>query len=355
MVQGLRTELDHTEAGSFAVQAISLCAMRSSFPLRSLLVPLALVLCAGAPLPGQPTGDRLTAEAYIEQWKAVAVRKMKEHGIPASITLAQGLLESGNGNSKLAREANNHFGIKCTPDWTGGKSYHDDDQKNDCFRKYKDAAQSYEDHAKFLQKPRYAALFELKPTDYEGWAKGLKKAGYATDPAYPQKLIALIERYRLHELDRGVDVSYASTKPAAPTPAGPRSSGRGRTSASETIVIGGGRSVDLFEGRIKFVRAKAGDTYRSIADDLEMTYGLLARWNDADRNAPLSEGQRVYIQPKRAASRTTAVHVAKEGESLWGVSQQYGVKLDKLARYNGLPRDARLEAGQQVQLRKPQR
>ncbi|MEZ4756187.1 MAG: glucosaminidase domain-containing protein [Flavobacteriales bacterium] len=315
-----------------------------------LLATLAMVCCSAASVPGQPDGDRLTAEAYIELWKAVAVRKMQEHGIPASITLAQGLLESGNGNSKLAREANNHFGIKCTPDWTGGKSYHDDDKNNDCFRKYRDAAQSYEDHAKFLLRPRYAALFELKPTDYEGWAKGLKKAGYATDPAYPQKLIALIERYRLHELDRGVDVRYAST-----TPTGQRTSGRGRASAAETITIGAGRQVDRFEGRIKFVRAKAGDTYRSIADDLEMTHGMLARWNDADRNAPLAEGQRVYIQPKRNASKSAGVHVAKEGESLWGVSQQYGVKLARLAQYNGVAPDARLEAGQRVNLRKPRR
>ena len=117
--------------------------------LRSLVGVFILLLCSSLDLPGQPDGERLTAEQYIEQWKEVAVRKMKEHGIPASITLAQGLLESGNGNSKLAREANNHFGIKCTPDWTGGKSYHDDDKKDDCFRKYKDAAQSYEDHAKF--------------------------------------------------------------------------------------------------------------------------------------------------------------------------------------------------------------
>ena len=199
--------------------------------LRSLVGVFILLLCSSLDLPGQPDGERLTAEQYIEQWKEVAVRKMKEHGIPASITLAQGLLESGNGNSKLAREANNHFGIKCTPDWTGGKSYHDDDKKDDCFRKYKDAAQSYEDHAKFLQKPRYASLFELKPTDYEGWARGLKKAGYATDPAYPQKLISLIERYRLNDLDRGVDVTYKpAPKPEAkpaPTRTGRRSGGGG--------------------------------------------------------------------------------------------------------------------------------
>jgi hypothetical protein len=152
--------------------------------LKTLLLAVVAVLSTALSAPGQPGTDRITAEQYIEQWKAVAVKKMKEHGIPASITLAQGLLESGNGNSELARKANNHFGIKCTPDWTGGKSYHDDDAKNECFRKYNDAAQSYEDHAKFLQRSRYASLFELKPTDYKGWAHGLKKAGYATADIY---------------------------------------------------------------------------------------------------------------------------------------------------------------------------
>jgi LysM repeat protein len=278
---------------------------------------------------------------------------MKEHGIPASITLAQGLLESGNGNSELARNANNHFGIKCTPDWTGGKSYHDDDAKNECFRKYKDAAQSYEDHAKFLQRSRYASLFELKPTDYKGWAHGLKKAGYATDPSYPQKLIGLIERYELYKLDQGVDVAYRPGKPAeqaAPSRQGKRPSGGG-----ETITIGAGRAVDTFEGRIKFVRARQGDSFRKLADELEMTHGMLARWNDMDKEASLAEGQVIFIQPKRAASKTSVKHVAKGGESLWGVSQQYGVKLAKLARYNGLSADAKLKEGQEVWLRKPQR
>ena len=330
-------------------------AMQPVNPLRASLGLAILLLCAAAPAPGQPEGDRLTAEQYIQQWKEVAVRKMKEHGIPASITLAQGLLESGNGNSKLAREANNHFGIKCTPDWTGGKSYHDDDKKDDCFRKYKDAAQSYEDHAKFLQKPRYASLFELKPTDYEGWAKGLKKAGYATDPAYPQKLIALIERYRLSDLDRGVDVSYRP-KEAAPKPApAPRTGRNNRGSGGDVITIGASRAIERFEGRIKFVRAKQGDTYRKLAEELEMTHGMLARWNDMDKEAALAEGQRVYIQPKRNASKTAATHTAKEGESLWGVSQQYGVKLAKLAQYNDLPENARLQEGQRIVLRKPKR
>lgn len=303
---------------------------------------------------GQPPSKQLTAEDYITQWKEVAVKKMKEHGIPASITLAQGLLESGNGNSLLARESNNHFGIKCTPDWNGGRSYHDDDARNECFRKYKDAAQSYEDHAKFLQRSRYAALFELKPTDYKGWAHGLKKAGYATDPRYPQKLIDLIERYQLHNLDLGVDVAYKPRSTPEAKPARGRDQHR-RTSEGEVLTIGAGRSVEVFEGRIKFVRAKSGDSFRKLAADLELTHGMLARWNDMDKEASLTEGQVIYIQPKRSASKSAETHIAHTGETLWGVGQQYGVKLGKLSKYNGLATDARLTEGQRIALRKPRR
>ena len=318
---------------------------------------LALALVVGqafVPLEGQP-GKPLTAEDYISQWKAVAIKKMKEHGIPASITLAQGLLESGNGNSVLARESNNHFGIKCTPDWTGGRTYHDDDKKDDCFRVYRDAAESYDDHAKFLQRSRYAALFELKSTDYKGWAHGLKKAGYATDPRYPQKLIDLIERYELHNLDVGVDVAYKPKPKTEERPTVRQVRGGRKPVGGEEITIGSGRAVDVFEGRIKFVRAKEGDSFRKLATDLEMTHGMLARWNDMDKESLLTEGQIIYIQPKRNASKTNAVHSAHTGETLWGVSQQYGVKLSKLAKYNGLATDARLTEGQRIALRKPSR
>ncbi len=321
--------------------------------LRTCSIAVLLTFSTVLVAEGQPNGPRLTPEDYIAQWKEVAVRKMKEHGIPASITLAQGLLESGNGNSKLARDGNNHFGIKCTPDWTGGKTYHDDDAKGECFRKYKDATQSYEDHAKFLQRQRYASLFELKPTDYKGWAHGLKKAGYATDPSYAPKLISLIERYELHKLDKGIDVTYKpSAKP--PTPASGKT-GKRPTQGGETITIGGGRAVDVFQGRIKYVRAKQGETFRTLARELEMTHGMLARWNDMDKEATLSDGQRIYIQPKRNAAKGAATHTARDGESLWSVSQEHGVKLARLAKYNGLPSDARLRAGQKVQLRKPKR
>ena len=312
---------------------------------RKFAVFVAGVLTLGAM--AQPPGERLSAEEYIALWKDVAVQKMQEHGIPASITLAQGLLESGNGNSELARKANNHFGIKCHSDWKGAKVYHDDDRRGECFRKYRDAAESFEDHSKFLMKPRYAGLFELRVTDYKGWAHGLRKAGYATDPRYPQKLIDLIERYRLNELDRGGEL--VARKPEHPSQRPAPSSKDG----GDVITIGGGREVEKFEGRIKFVRARAGDTFDGLARELELTPGMLARWNDLQRNSALGAGQRVYIQPKRNKSKSTSVHVARQGESLWGVGHLYGVKLDRLVKYNDLPPDAILQEGQRIHLRKP--
>lgn len=143
------------------------------------------------------------AEIYIEKFKNIAIQEMKIHGIPASITLAQGILESGSGNSRLAREANNHFGIKCTSDWTGGKILEDDDKEDDCFRVYQSAEESFRDHSEFLKRKRYAALFELEKNDYQGWANGLKAAGYATNPKYAELLISLVERYKLDRYDQG--------------------------------------------------------------------------------------------------------------------------------------------------------
>lgn len=144
----------------------------------------------------------LSGLAYIEQYKNIAITEMEQYGIPASIKLAQALLESGNGNSTLAREANNHFGIKCTPEWNGGKTYHDDDRRDDCFRVYQRVEDSFHDHSQFLLRKRYASLFELDKDDYKGWARGLKAAGYATNPKYADLLISLIERYQLYQYDR---------------------------------------------------------------------------------------------------------------------------------------------------------
>jgi flagellum-specific peptidoglycan hydrolase FlgJ len=144
---------------------------------------------------------KYNTQDYIEVYKSTAIQMMKKNGIPASIILAQGVLESANGNSELARNANNHFGIKCTSDWSGKTYTMDDDQKNECFRRYPSADASYKDHSDFLKRPRYAGLFRLGSDDYKGWAKGLKKAGYATNPKYPQLLINIIEKYKLYKLD----------------------------------------------------------------------------------------------------------------------------------------------------------
>ena len=161
----------------------------------------------------QSTAERIAR--YIEYFGPIAQKEMEAYHIPASITLAQGLLESGNGSGRLAREANNHFGIKCHGDWKGGRIYHDDDEKGECFRVYQNPKTSYRDHSLFLsQRQRYAFLFELNPNNYKAWARGLKKAGYATDPKYPQKLISLIERYALSDFDKKVKLKKRSPNPA---------------------------------------------------------------------------------------------------------------------------------------------
>ena len=308
-----------------------------------------------APLHAQAGNAEQTPTEYIAKWKDVAVKKMKEHGIPASITLAQGLLESRSGNSILATQGNNHFGIKCTPDWTGGKVFHDDDKKNDCFRKYRSADQSFEDHSKFLMRPRYARLFELKPTDYKGWAHGLKQCGYATDPRYPHKLIDIIERYKLDNLDRGVDVSYAS-KGAAPAKTSQKPSKHSGNRGDDNVVtIGNARPVELFDERIKFVRAKKGESVKDIANEIQQMPGMVANWNDLPKDARFEEGQVVYLQPKRNKSKLLESCIADSGETLWSISQRYGVKLKRLEKYNNMgPNDA-VTGGQKVWLQKPKK
>jgi flagellum-specific peptidoglycan hydrolase FlgJ len=206
-------------------------------------------------------------EAYVYEFKDVAVREMQLYRIPASITLAQGILESGSGKGRLAVEANNHFGIKCHSAWTGGRIYHDDDELQECFRKYKDASYSYRDHSLFLtERKRYAWLFDLPISDYKAWAKGLRKSGYATDKKYPQKLISLIERYELYKYDALV------TGEAPQVPNVPPKEIHG------TYVV------------------KAGDTLFSIAKKYDLSVEQLKSYNDLASNA-LSIGQLLKIQP----------------------------------------------------------
>ncbi len=290
--------------------------------------------------------SRMTRKQYIEKYNELAVKEMKRVGVPASITLAQGLLESGNGNSGLARKSNNHFGIKCHSDWKGKKVYHDDDRKGECFRKYKTVYQSYIDHSDFLTgKQRYASLFDLKLTDYKSWAKGLKKAGYATDPKYAHRLIDIIEENDLHRYDKGgafVKDNSRGDKPKV----------RRSSNDDFTIDTFGAHKVELNNG-VKYVTVEQGDSFEKISNEFGLKSWELYTYNDLQQNADINKSKHVYVQSKRnKAHRKHVSHRVKTGETLHYISQKYGVKMSRLYRYNNLDKSDRVTEGQIIQLRK---
>jgi LysM repeat protein len=265
---------------------------------------------------------------------------MLRSGVPASITLAQGMLESDNGNSTLAREANNHFGIKCHNDWKGQTIYHDDDRQGECFRKYKSAYESYQDHSDFLMSgSRYSFLFELEMTDYKGWARGLKKAGYATSPTYSDMLIRIIEENNLHQFD----LSGASEASA-------QKKRRTQNETSKSVSIS--REV-LVKNRVKYIIVKPEDTFRSLQEEFDLLPFEIYKYNDMARDQELKAGQVIYLQPKRnRAEYGSSWHTVKEGETLEQISQMYAVKPEKLYMKNLLVPGTPLHAGDKISLRK---
>lgn len=271
-------------------------------------------------------------QEYFDLYKDVAIEQMLLHKIPASITLAQGVLESGAGKSDLTRRTNNHFGIKCHG-WTGRKSYHDDDERDECFRAYDNAYQSYEDHSKFLvSSKRYARLFELKITDYKGWAKGLKACGYATSPTYAQKLIEIIELYGLSKYDKATSYNKYQTK---------------------QIVHGDLRPIYAFNKNY-YIQARRGDTFRSVAEDVGISYRKLARYNERDKNDQLEEGEIIWLKKKaRKAPKEykRCPHTVSAGESMYTISQQYGIRLKNLYKMNDLTPDYQIRVGDKLRLR----
>jgi len=293
--------------------------------------------------------QKMTAEQYINTWKDLAITEMKRSGIPASITLAQGLLESNNGNSRLAVVANNHFGIKCHG-WEGELIYHDDDHKDECFRHYNNAKDSYLDHTDFLMsRSRYVFLFEYKSTDYKSWAKGLRQAGYATDPKYPQKLIDLIERYRLHQYDTGVKVAKATSATSDPKKTAPKQASAWDDFASFNIE----RHPVKSNNRTDYIIAKTGDTYTSLSNELDLMPWQLPRYNEAKSTDELIEGQIVYLQPKRRkAERGNEIHTVREGETMYHVSQKYAVKVSRLYTLNRMEEGTQPKTGDVLNLRK---
>lgn len=287
---------------------------------------------------------KLTRQEYIEHYARLAIDEMNEFNIPASIILAQACLESSDGNSTLARISNNHFGIKCKAGWNGQTVNHDDDERNECFRKYDSPIESFRDHSRFLiESDRYQFLFAYEITDYKRWANGLKKAGYATDPNYPDRLIKIIEDFQLDELDRYYKngTNYAGIK--------------GRRSG-----LGKGLPGNAFSRRMVYERngsrafyAKPGDTYERIASEFGMEEWEIFKYNDCTKGSQPEENTIVYVKnKKRKAPRGNEYHIFREGESMWSIAQWYGVKLNSLYRINRMNKNDEPFPGQRISLRK---
>jgi LysM repeat protein len=289
---------------------------------------------------------RISGAEYIKTYKDIAIKEMHRSGIPASITLAQGMLESENGNSTLATEGNNHFGIKCH-EWNGKGIYRDDDAKNECFRKYRNAEESYNDHTDFLKnRDRYAFLFSYPSTDYKNWAQGLKKAGYATNPSYPQLLIKLIEENKLYTYDQKVIIDK-------PSFFHPRKHAKKVPEQDDNFVIKLPTHEIFYRNRIEYVVVKDGDTFNKLADELEMMRWELPKYNDLTTDSTLHAGDVLYLQPKRnKAPRGYDTHIVKSGETMRDISQLYGVKMARLYKYNCLPESSKPSTGDTLQLRK---
>jgi Muramidase (flagellum-specific) len=274
---------------------------------------------------------------YIDLYANLAVSHMDQYKIPASITLAQGILESGAGRSSFVKESNNHFGIKCHTDWKGERLYRKDDGPNDCFRKYKKAEESFEDHSKFLkQHQRYAVLFTYNIRDYKAWAKGLQTCGYATDKAYANKLIKLIEDYELYRYDtkspKGSDKKKKVEEPTSSVPKMKR---------------------DVFKTHgLIYVVADSDDSFDKIAYDLDFKAKDLTKYNEVPEDFPLYKGDIVYLEKKKKkADKPYYEHIVRIGESMHSISQKYGIQLKQLYKMNKKNSEYVPEEGDVLRLR----
>ena len=278
-------------------------------------------------------------QTYINQYRDLAIEQMLKYKIPASITLAQGLLESGAGYSELATKGNNHFGIKCHG-WTGRKTYHDDDEAGECFRAYNNVFESYEDHSLLLTtQPRYRNLFSLSKHDYKGWAHGLKKSGYATSPVYAQKLIGIIELYKLNEYDRATKFDRFMEK----------------RSYKDSPEANGGLMHPIHAYcKNYYVVARKGDTFRSIGKELGLSYRKIAKYNERRKNDKLAEGDLVYLKKKQRRAEKVyknRPHTVKAGDSMYSIAQYYGIRTKSLYKMNHLPQYYVPKVGDRLRVR----
>ena len=299
---------------------------------------LGLALLCYLPMGAQMRWNQ-TYQTYINQYKDLAIEQMLRYRIPASITLAQGLFESAAGRSDLVRQGNNHFGIKCH-NWTGPTQYHDDDARGECFRVYQDARDSYEDHSKFLaHQPRYARLFQLSQRDYKGWARGLKACGYATNPQYANKLIQIIELYKLNEYDKAK--RYDRFMAAH--------SGTDQPVNAEGLL----HPIHIFNKNY-YLYAREGDTFKSIGKEVGISWRKLARYNERDKHAVLHKGDIIYLKKKRSKAPKQykkRPHVIQPGESMYTIAQKYGIRLEKLYKMNHLDPNIPVSIGTRLRLR----
>lgn len=281
---------------------------------------------------------------YIYKYYKEAIAQQKKYQIPASITLAQGILESGSGKGRLAVKANNHFGIKCAG-WKGGKIYHDDDRKGECFRKYNSPLESYEDHSLFLvNRDHYSFLFDLRVTDYKGWAKGLKKAGYATDPKYPTKLINIIETYELHKYDK-MTVS-SSNRPV-------KQENKKVSSDSNSFPSWFIPHQVYKDNELYYIIAREGDNYDLISKEFTISSRKLRSYNDVPKNYPIQKGEVIYLCRKntKVSRKAERWHTVEDGESMHTISQKYGIRMKYLYSINKKQYSYIPKAGDSIKLR----
>ena len=287
-----------------------------------------------------PSGNQVEiAESYIEKYKDLAISEMKRTGVPASITLAQGMIESDYGRSSLAIKANNHFGIKCHTDWAGPRFFKNDDKKNECFRKYSNPDESFRDHSDFLVSgSRYVSLFKFNLTDYKAWANGLKRAGYATNPDYPNMLIRKIEEYALYNYDR--DTKSFDKKPKIVVLKKDDGAVIAKTDSlviqeNDNSNVEMGYSRIFVRNRIYYIVVKESDTFQSLLEEFQLLKFELQKYNELPQDFSIVPGQILYLQPKRnKADVGFDYHTVKEGETMYLVSQLYGIKLKNLLEMN---------------------
>lgn len=315
------------------VVPLSLMIRFTNYSLRNILFLFLMTGSVSTVAQQQKWNQRY--QTYIDQYRDMAIEQMLRNRIPASITLAQGILESGAGNSELVKKGNNHFGIKCHG-WTGRTVHKDDDAKQECFRAYNNAQESYEDHSKFLTKnKRYSQLFSLSITDYKGWAHGLKACGYATNPNYAPMLINLIELYKLYEYDRAKSYDKFMAQ----------NSGHRQDGFLHPIHI---------YNKNYFLQARKGDTFKAIGKEIGISGKKIAKYNERDYNSPLVENEMIWLkkkQKKAEASYKKRPHRVKAGESMYSIAQYYGIRLKSLYKMNKLSPDYELKVGNELRVR----